>query len=88
MESSLQYLLGHGSVVTRGRALVLLAHCRLAAVQAPASDGTRRQDLLETVSILTTAQDWLLKAQDFVRVKHCWYLKVSVLSNRESLRLI
>lgn len=70
-ETSLPTVLSHGSVQDKGRALLLLARCRLAAGKSH-----RLASLQQTIPILSLAQDLLRKAKDFVRVKHCYYLKV------------
>lgn len=71
-EASLPAILSHGSAQEKGRALLLLARCRLACTNHP-----RINSLQHAISILSLAQDLLKKAKDIIRVKHCYYLKVS-----------
>ena len=76
-EASLPTVLSHGSVQAKGRALLLLARCRLSA-----GKNHRVINLQQTLSILSLSQDLLRKAKDFVRVKHCFYLKVRNLDSQ------
>lgn len=70
-EASLPTVLSHGSVQARGRALLLLARCKLAV-------GSKQKgiNLQQIISLISLAENWLKKARDHVRVKHCFYLKV------------
>ncbi|KAK6628847.1 hypothetical protein RUM43_002663 [Polyplax serrata] len=72
-EASLPTVLSHGSVQARGRALLLLAKCKLARGKKH-----KMGNLQQAISILSLAQDWLKKARDHVRVKHCYYLKALI----------
>ncbi|KAL0279939.1 UNVERIFIED_CONTAM: hypothetical protein PYX00_001384 [Menopon gallinae] len=79
-EASLPAILSHGTAQEKGRALLLLARCRLACTNHP-----RINSLQQTVSILSLAQDLLKKAKDIIRVKHCYYLKALIFNELGSL---
>lgn len=73
-------VLAHGGAYDRGRALLLFAKCRVAAVTAGPSSQTERQNIVtEAISTLERAKGLFTKVEAISRVKDVLYLQVTLI---------
>lgn len=78
IDQSLLLILSHGGSYDQGRALLLFAKCKVAAVTGQ-PDEVRKKALTEAIHILKKVKISFEKTESYSRVKDVLYLEVTAL---------
>mgnify|MGYP000076528037 CR=1 FL=1 len=77
INQSLLIILSHGGSFDQGRALLLFAKCKIAAVVGKSLE-TRKPVIIEAISLLKEVKSCFQKVEAYGRVKDVVYLQVKV----------